>query len=125
MVYKKDDYGHGEISSGNKLFIEFIKDINNTLADPEMKKYWNLVSEWDTYETLRMDMYRDLIVIHFRFMKPQFNLIDEKQTTMDQFANFGGNFGIFAEITGVSFLGILNIIILFFKIAFSRQNLWK
>ena len=33
-------------------------------------------------------------------------------TTWDKFANFGGNFGIFAEITGVSFLGVLNLIFL-------------
>ena len=33
-------------------------------------------------------------------------------TTWDKFANFGGNFGIFAEITGVTFLGVLNLIFL-------------
>lgn len=34
-------------------------------------------------------------------------------TTWDKFANFGGNFGIFAEITGVTFLGMLNLAFLF------------
>ena len=76
------------------------------------------------YESLRFDMYKDLIIIHLQFMQPKFNLIDVKQTTLDKFANFGGNFGIFAEITGVSFLGILNFFILFAKIIFSRQKLF-
>ena len=107
------------ITRGDKLFKEFFMDINNTLADPEMKKSWIVTDasgEYYKYQTKRYEMYNDLIIIHLNFMQPQFNQIDVKQTTMDKFANFGGNFGIFAEITGVSFLGILNFLILFFKI---------
>ena len=116
-------YGGTLSYSGDKLFKEFFMDINNTLADTEMKKSWIITDasgEYYKYQTKRFEMYKDLIIIHLRFMQPQFNQIDVKQTTMDKFANFGGNFGIFAEITGVSFLGILNFLILFFKIMFLR-----
>ena len=116
-------YGGALSISGDKLFKEFLMDVNDTLADSEMKKSWIITDasgEYYKYQTKRFEMYKDLIIIHLRFMQPQFNQIDVKQTTMDKFANFGGNFGIFAEITGVSFLGILNFLILFFKIMFLR-----
>ena len=98
-------YGGTLSYSGDKLFTEFFMDINNTLADTEMKKSWIITDaseEYYKYQTKRFEMYKDLIIIHLRFMQPQFNQIDVKQTTMDKFANFGGNFGIFAEITGWS-----------------------
>ena len=120
---------NGKISSGNRLLKEFIMDLNDTLADSELKKYWNLFAprypgaeKRHEYETKRLDIYYDLIIIHLRFMQPEFNQIDVKQSTMDKFANFGGNFGIFAEITGVSFLGILNFCILLFKIVFNSRR---
>ena len=44
-------------------------------------------------------------------------------TTWDKFANFGGNFGIFAEITGASMLGMINFILLVIKLASSKAIL--
>ena len=61
----------------------------------------------------------DLIIVHLRILKPHIKVIDAKYSIMDKFANFGGNFGIFAEITGCSFLGMLNFFILLFKLIFS------
>ena len=68
-------------------------------------------------------MASDLVIIHWRILKPQINVVDAKYTLLDKFANFGGNFGIFAEITGCSFLGMLNFLILLCKLTFLRcQN---
>ena len=61
----------------------------------------------------------DIVIVHWRILKPEVQVIDAKYTILDKFANFGGNFGIFAEITGWSFLGILNLLILLFKLMFS------
>ena len=116
--------------SGNKPLKEFIRDNDNIFADEGTKNIWNTFAKPEfshhpkehEYGTKRFDMYRDLIIIHLKFMQPQFNQIDVKQTTMDKFANFGGNFGIFAEITGVSFLGILNFLILFCKMLYSSRH---
>ena len=71
------------------------------------------------------EMYRNLIIIHLKFMPPKdMLLIDVKYTTMDRFANFGGNYGIFAEITGCSLLGLISLTIVTFKLLFSfLQNL--
>ena len=65
-----------------------------------------------------LKIFEDLVIVHFRFLKPEINIISPKYTTSDTFANFGGTFGIFAEITGCSFLGLLNILILVLKIIF-------
>ena len=68
-------------------------------------------------------MASDLVIIHWRILKPQINVVDAKYTLLDKFANFGGNFGIFAEITGCSFLGMLNFLILLCKLTLFRcQN---
>ena len=57
----------------------------------------------------------DIIIVHLRFIEPEMDQIDAKYTLMDQFANFGGNFGIFAEMTGINFLGLLNLFIIILK----------
>ena len=121
--YLEYDKNMGTLT-GNQVLKEFFMDTNNTLADAGLKRVWNhFGTQYGTnYTTKRFDMIQDLIVIHLRFLQPEFNKIDVIQTTMDKFANFGGNFGIFAEITGVSFLGILNFFILLFKILCSSRH---
>ena len=52
----------------------------------------------------------------------EISLIDVKYTTMDRFASFGGNYGIFAEITGCSLLGLLSIVILTYKLLFNKAK---
>ena len=61
----------------------------------------------------------DAIIVHLNFQKPDVTSINLKYSTDDKFANFGGSFGIFAEITGCSFLGLLNIFIICLKILMS------
>ena len=68
-------------------------------------------------------MIEDMVVVHLRILKPEVQVIDAKYTTLDKFANIGGNFGIFAELTGGSILGIINFLILFFKLLFSSAKL--
>ena len=74
---------------------------------------------WDAMDT--MDKFNDLIIIHLRFLDPEIDLVSLRYSVLDKFASFGGNFGIFAEITGCSFLGILNFCILFLKMLFSLK----
>ena len=62
-------------------------------------------------------MENSLIIVHLRYLQPQIDYIDVTYSTWDKFANFGGNFGIFAEITGCTFLGMLNFIILVIKLS--------
>ena len=73
-----------------------------------------------TIEKIREGIRLSTIVIHVRFLKPEMDYADIAHSVWDKFANFGGNFGIFAEITGISFLGTVNCIILLIKLASSK-----
>ena len=64
---------------------------------------------------LDMNWINQIVVVHVRFLAPDVYSVELRHSVWDKFANFGGNFGIFAEITGCSFLGILNCAILILK----------
>ena len=70
---------------------------------------------YGNYDLNREKRMNDIIIVHLRFIEPEMDQIDAKYTKMDQFAKFGGNFGIFSEITGISFLGLLNLFIIILK----------
>ena len=108
---------------GLKALCELILDSNNTFKDLSLKNaIKSMGHDANTFRNV-LKQFRDVIIVHLRFMQPSVDIISMKYTIMDKFANFGGNFGIFAEITGCSFLGILNFFIIFFKLIFSpHQN---
>ena len=113
--------GQGVVG-GSKAFVELFEDVNGTITDKNIKTTFDAFYATDLkykYETLNLEKFKDYIIVHLRFMKPDIDWIDTKYNDFDKFANFGGNFGIFAEITGSSFLGIVNLCILLFKILFS------
>ena len=64
-------------------------------------------------------MFLDMIIVHLNFRQPEIDKINAKYTWLDNFAQFGGNFGIFAELTGCTFLGLLNICFFMIKRLFS------
>ena len=99
----------------DKLFVESAIINFNTLTDNSTNG--NKVAAIDK---LRNNFMNDAIVIHVRYLEPQVEYLDVSYSIWDKFANFGGNFGIFAEITGISFLGTLNCIILLIKLASSK-----
>ena len=78
--------------------------------------YNNAFTIWQLDQQPSAYLLEDMIVVHLRFLSPDVNSVELTYSTWDKFANFGGNFGIFAEITGFSFLGLLHIIILSFKL---------
>ena len=96
-------------------------DTNHTLIDKEFKNLINNKGEYD-FKKYRLDLQRHMMIIHLKFVQPQMDIVDTRYSLMDKIANFGGNFGIFAEITGCSFLGILNLFILAIKLLFTKRN---
>ena len=118
--------GYGKCT-GQKAFCDFLLKSNGTKVIDQ-----GLANAYDTlrivltghslYNISRVKMLRDMVIVHLRILKPDVQLIDAKYTVLDKFANFGGNFGIFAEITGCSFLGILNFFIILFKLIFSSRQ---
>ena len=99
-------------------------DYNNTFQDKALKNAFEAMGYVEKRDEAFeiMDKFNDLIIIHLRFLQPEIDLVSLRYSIMDKIANFGGNFGIFAEITGCSFLGILNFFILLFKITCSCKR---
>ena len=116
----KLDTWRGFPNSRNSFFY-FFKDENGTItASKEVK---DLIRKYIKEDFFRYKysgyssykMYKDMIVVHLRFLSPSIRYMDVKYTLMDYLANFGGQFGIFAEVTGCSLLAIINIVILMIK----------
>ena len=105
----------------------------NDFTPPEIRNFLLATNPYDDYDynyygnpkeelksSFQQEMKKSLIIVHLRYLQPQIDYIDVTYSTWDKFANFGGNFGIFAEITGCTFLGMLNFIILVLKLSTSR-----
>ena len=56
-------------------------------------------------------MASNLIIVHLKFPSSNVDMtiLDARYTWSDQIASFGGIFGIWGELTGITFLGIINI----------------
>ena len=109
---------------GDKSFVEFFYDANDTFLD---KGFYNMkdcfANEMKGYARYqRAKMYKNAIIIHLTFMKPEVELVDVKYTFMDKISNFGGKFGIFAQLTGWSLIGIINLCIVLLKCPFTPHN---
>ena len=110
------------LCSGESGFVDFFYDYNSTFMD---KGFYNLQDSLSTgvaysgklgnSKYQRAKIYQNAIIVHLKFMQPEIDLIDVKYTFMDKIANFGGKFGIFAQLTGWSLLGILNLILVLLK----------
>ena len=108
------------------MFVNFLSDKNQTILDQGLrnaiKALIDHTANGQFEEDYPVKKYKDLIVVHLRFLQPEFNTVDTKYTWSDFVANFGGNFGLFEQLTGWSFLGMLNLIILIFKLCFTHKN---
>ena len=120
----------GQCTGQRALCDYFTAPINGTLIDKGLENAFNAMAFYSIrgsrdkqLNITGLEKYKDLIILHIRILKPEIKVIDAKYSTLDKFANFGGNFGIFAEITGCSFLGMLNILILLFKLIFSPRTI--
>ena len=57
-----------------------------------------------------------IVKLHYKSSEIEMNKLDVRTTMTDKIANFGGTFGIWAELTGCSLLGMINLIIISFKL---------
>ena len=119
--FKKHIYcveSEGKIDcAGKKGFFEFLSDDTGIFSDNGFRNAFD--AKYGDYNIKRMKLIENMIIVHLNFMQPTMQLVDVKYSTMDKFAIFGGNYGIFAEITGCSLLGILNFCLLLFKLCIS------
>ena len=115
--YKQD------ICTGEKSFVEFFYDSNNTFFDNGFYNMQDCIAPTKTGRKFqRVKMYQNAIILHLKFMKPEVELFDVKYAPMDKISNFGGKFGIFAQLTGWSLIGIINLCIVLLKCPFTPRN---
>ena len=108
---------------GDKSFVEFFYDANDTFFD---KGFYNTQDSIAPKEGgsryQRAKIYQNAIIVHLEFTKPEVEFVDVKYTLMDKISNFGGKFGIFAQLTGWSLIGIINLCIVLLKCPFITRN---
>ena len=103
---------------GSKAFCDYIMDYNFTLKDKGLTNALKAL-KYDNKPAEILTKFKDLIIVHLRFLKPKIDVLGSKYTVTDKFANFGGIFGIFTQITGCSWLVFINLLILMTKLMFS------
>ena len=63
-----------------------------------------------------------IVKLQYKSSEVEMNRIDVRTTMTDKIANFGGTFGIWAELTGCSLLGMINLLIILFKLLFRARD---
>ena len=109
-------------SIGNKAFIDLLEDANGTITEKVglRNAYSTFYKSFD--DEYPLDKYSGFIVIHLTFKKPDVMVISPKYSVFDMIGVFGGQFSLFEKVTGASFLGLINLIILLIKLMFPSQN---
>ena len=110
--------------SGSSAFCEYFRDINNTLYHSLLKEtllsteYEYGVRSHSSYSKIARHFMNNTIIVklHYKSSEIEMNKLDVRTTMTDKIANFGGTFGIWAELTGCSLLGMINLIIISFKL---------
>ena len=84
----------------------------------------NKVRELSTYVKVAMNLMENIIIVRLQYESSEIEMkkLEVRTTVTDKIANFGGTFGIWAELTGCSLLGMINLLILSFKLLFRSRN---
>ena len=116
---------------GSEIICEYIKDLNNTISKDLLKKaLWpadyhsNGQRRHSTLFNMAKTFFNNAIILRLSYKSSEieFTKLDVRTTTTDKIANFGGTFGIWAELTGVSLLGMINLLIISFKLLFRSRT---
>ena len=69
-------------------------------------------------KNIAKNLAENMIIVHLKFpsSKVDMTVLESRFALSDQIANIGGIFGIWAELTGFSFLGIINVFLIVMKV---------
>ena len=69
---------------------------------------------------------KNIIIVHMKFSssKVDMTILESRYALSDQIANIGGIFGVWAELTGFSFLGIINVFLIVLKVMLGILKRW-
>ena len=110
---------------------EFLKDNNAKLTPPLVREIllppdYNSKGEVTntTFFKLAQIILDNMIIIrlHYKSSEVEMTRLEVRTTTTDKIANFGGTFGIWAELTGCSLLGLINLLLITLKLLFRSQE---
>ena len=119
-----------ESCTGSSVFCEYIKDVNGFWSNSLLKEavwpteYKFGMRKTSTLAKLARNIMANIIIVRLTYESPevQMNKLEVRTTTTDKIANFGGTYGIWAELTGCSLLGLINLLIISFKLLFRSRN---
>ena len=104
------------------MLCEYARDAKNIFHDEStyFELFATKIDESVMYQRIS-NATSNLIIVRIKYRTPEVKMTvqDARTTLSDKIANFGGTFGIWAELTGVSLLGIINMLIILMKIVTS------
>ena len=110
--------------SGSSVLCDYISDINGVFSDSMIKELvWptdyhdgNLL--YSSYFKLAKALMENTIIVRLQYQSSEVevNKLELRTTMSDKIANLGGTYGIWAELTGCSLLGIINLLIISCKL---------
>ena len=107
--------------SGSKALCEYLMDYNNTLMEASMKNpiMFNISKQAEI-------LAKNIIIVHMKFpsSKVDMTILESRYALSDQIANIGGIFGVWVELTGFSFLGIINVFLIVLKVMLGILKRW-
>ena len=96
-------------------------DTNHTLMEASLKDpmMWNISKQAEI-------LAKNIIIVHMKFpsSKVDVTILESRYALSDQIANIGGIFGVWAELTGFSFLGIINVFLIVLKVMLGILKRW-
>ena len=115
------EYRSGKVS-GSKAFIDLLMDVNKTIIDDGLRNIFDNFNSQTFVDQFPNENNGELIIVHLRFKQPEVNVIEPKYTVFDMIGTFGGQLGILEKLTGASFLGFVNLLLILFKLMFSSHR---
>ena len=69
----------------------------------------------------------NIIIVHLKYPSSEVDItvLESRYSLSEKIANFGGMFGIWAELTGFSLLGIINVCLIVLKLVLGQLKNWK
>ena len=100
----------------------YIKDLWFNQPDLACSRFKQTL--WPAANQMAYNFFNNTIIVRLQYKSSEieFTKLDVRTTTTDKIANFGGTFGIWAELTGCSLLGLINLLIISFKLIFRTRD---
>ena len=110
--------------TGSTILCDYIRDMNNTMSHSKLKEvlwppyyFGEDMRGQSSYVKIAQNLMANIIIVKLQYISSEVEMdkLEVRTTITDKIANFGGTYGIWAELTGCSLLGMINLL---FKLIF-------